>query len=453
MNIYKANNEFKFNTLELSHPVSMSGTSYFTTLNMSGKPIYIETPQMTTKQGFVKNAKKVVCDLMFSSECTDFIQWFETLETTCHKLVYEKSEQWFQNALEYDDIENAFSPSLKTYKSGKYHLCRCNIGLDYNTGSPLTKIYNENELPVSYEEVTDQTQIISIIEVRGIKFTTRSFQLEFDLKQVMILKSESEFDKCLIKKSIGGANNIGEPIGKIGIAIPKYQKNTKQTDETADVDAIEDEDVDDCNEVDKNTNTDETSVVNDISKSDIIEKSDSNISEINDNENNNEESEEISSSSNENEIVIKTETEDETVPISQEVENTSDSIPTSEEIVPPTVIAELPTSHTNILTDEPASLFDIGNPIEGLELIEPELIVPNDEKAFNIKQPNQVYHEIYKKAKEKARKLKRDAINAILEANSIKNTYMLDEIDDDDSDLSDFDDDDEEEDEKEVFPN
>ena len=119
------------------------------------------------------------------------------------------------------------------------------------------------------------------------------------------------------------------------------------------------------------------------------------------------------------------------------------------------VIAELPTSHTNILTDEPASLFDIGNPIEGLELIEPELIVPNDEKAFNIKQPNQVYHEIYKKAKEKARKLKRDAITAILEANSIKNTYMLDEIDDDDdSDLSDFDDEqDEEEDEKEVFPN
>lgn len=440
MNIYKANNEFKFNTLELSHPVSMSGTSYFTTLNISGKPIYIETPQMTTKQGFVKNAKKVVCDLMFSSECTDFIQWFETLETTCHKLVYEKSEQWFQNALEYDDIENAFSPSLKTYKSGKYHLCRCNIGLDYNTGSPLTKIYNENELPVSYEEVTDQTQIISIIEVRGIKFTTRSFQLEFDLKQVMILKSESEFDKCLIKKSIGGANNIGEPVGKIGIAIPKYQKNTKQTDETADVDAIEDVDVDDSNEVDKNTNTDETSVVNDISKSDIIEKVDSNISEINDNE---------------NEIVIKTETEDQTVPISQEVENTSDSIPTYEDIVPPTVIAELPTSHTNILTDEPASLFDIGNPIEGLELIEPELIVPNDEKAFNIKQPNQVYHEIYKKAKEKARKLKRDAITAILEANSIKNTYMLDEIDDDDdSDLSDFDDEqDEEEDEKEVFPN
>ena len=41
----------------------------------------------------------------------------------------------------------------------------------------------------------------------------------------------------------------------------------------------------------------------------------------------------------------------------------------------------------------------------------------------------------------KARKAKEEALQAIMEANSIKNTYMLDEIDE--SDLSDFDEDDE----------
>jgi hypothetical protein len=69
---------------------------------------------------------------------------------------------------------------------------------------------------------------------------------------------------------------------------------------------------------------------------------------------------------------------------------------------------------------------------------------------MTIKNPNQVYQEIYKKAKVKAKQLKQEAIKAIMEANSIKNAYMLDDIDD--SDLSDFDEDDDYEsgDEEEV---
>ena len=49
MNIHKANNDFDFKSLELSHPVNTTGNSYFTSLNIKGKPIYIETPQVTTK--------------------------------------------------------------------------------------------------------------------------------------------------------------------------------------------------------------------------------------------------------------------------------------------------------------------------------------------------------------------------------------------------------------------
>ena len=82
-----------------------------------------------------------------------------------------------------------------------------------------------------------------------------------------------------------------------------------------------------------------------------------------------------------------------------------------------------------------------------LEVVDWDTTFPTNENdetdIFSIKRPNQVYHEIYKKAKEKARKLKREALAAILEANSLKNTYMLDDIDDDNSSISDFEDDEE----------
>jgi hypothetical protein len=61
--------------------------------------------------------------------------------------------------------------------------------------------------------------------------------------------------------------------------------------------------------------------------------------------------------------------------------------------------------------------------------------VPEDEK-IHIKQRNDIYYQMYREAKRKA-KLARDlALSSYLEAKRIKNTYMLDNIkDSDDSDL------------------
>ena len=41
--------------------------------------------------------------------------------------------------------------------------------------------------------------IISILEIQGIKFTSRNFQIEIELKQVMVLNNEPLFNNCLIK--------------------------------------------------------------------------------------------------------------------------------------------------------------------------------------------------------------------------------------------------------------
>jgi hypothetical protein len=66
---------------------------------------------------------------------------------------------------------------------------------------PGVKIYNEHEIPLSADDIKTETNIISILEIQGIKFTARNFQIEIDLKQVMILDNEPMFDNCLIKTS------------------------------------------------------------------------------------------------------------------------------------------------------------------------------------------------------------------------------------------------------------
>ena len=48
-------------------------------------------------------------------------------------------------------------------------------------------------------DITPETEIVCILDIQGIKFTSRNFQIEIDMKQVMVLDNEPIFENCLIK--------------------------------------------------------------------------------------------------------------------------------------------------------------------------------------------------------------------------------------------------------------
>ena len=52
------------------------------------------------------------------------------------------------------------------------------------------------------------------------------------------------------------------------------------------------------------------------------------------------------------------------------------------------------------------------------------------QESITLKKPNDVYYEIYKAAREKAKHMRKVAIEAYLEAKEIKTKYMLSDIDD-----------------------
>jgi hypothetical protein len=58
-----------------------------------------------------------------------------------------------------------------------------------------------------------------------------------------------------------------------------------------------------------------------------------------------------------------------------------------------------------------------------------------DNETITLKKPNEVYYELYKEAREKAKLAKKSAIIAYLEAKNIRKTYMLDNLDESESDI------------------
>ena len=210
-NIYSTNDEFDafdFSKMELTKPIPVLGGNHFIKfLVKNGSHLYVQPPACISKQGIVKVGKKHYCDLMFTNENEHFIRWMENLEIHCHKYIYENRAKWFDNEMELHDIENYFTSPIKLYKSGKYYTIRANIQTILD--KPKLKIYNEDGEEVEYSAITGTAQLMTIVEVQGIRCSARSFQIDMEIKQAMVLKPANLFDKCLFKQPANTGGGIG----------------------------------------------------------------------------------------------------------------------------------------------------------------------------------------------------------------------------------------------------
>jgi len=195
--IYEPNSSFDFNKLILNKPLLTSG-NYFIKYSIEGKPLYVQPPKSTIKQIVIhKSSKKSYCDLLFSQENDEFIKWMETLESYSQQSIYNNRKEWFESELEIEDIENSFTSPIKSYKSGTYYVCRTNM--THRLGKINIKIYDESETDIPIEDICGNMNVVTILEFQGIKCSSKSFQIEIELKQMMVLNTVNLFDTCILK--------------------------------------------------------------------------------------------------------------------------------------------------------------------------------------------------------------------------------------------------------------
>jgi hypothetical protein len=364
-NIIEPTIDYDFSKLYLGPPSTLAGGAYFTRLMYNtNKQLFIQTPKSLTKQGFVKSGKKVYADLMFDNNDTVFINWIENLETKCQELIFTKGQNWFETKLEKDDIESAFTSPFKIFKTGKFYLMRVNVKQNI-------KIYDETDQIVKSDDISADKMLISILEIQGIKFTSRNFQIEIELKQAMVVSPDPFSDECFIKKPI-----------------KKQQVNDVKIDELSKEDPF--------------VNLDLEKFIDESAK-ELVE--------------------------NINNKPLETPIEPESIDLEVSFEEPKNLDPHDQ------------LEEANIVLD----IEDLDKDPEAEQvkedpniLKEVDFTLENNLETITLKKPNQVYYEIYQKARDKAKEAKKSAIVAYLEMKNIKKTYMLNDIDESDSEFEDF---------------
>jgi len=394
------NKDFNFNELSLAHPNGLQGGSYFTKLNINNDPLYLQTKRCKTKQGIVKTIKKTYCDLMFDKNDTDVVNWFENLEEKMIDLIHEKRKLWFHDELDRDDISSAFTSPMRIYKSGKYYLLRIHLSHANILSSGEFNCYDEKGQTVDPNSLNDQEiKVIPLIEIQGVKFSSRSFSIEINLKQLMVMNKEEEsFNKCLIK--IPGSN-IKESNESEHDSLDSEENTTSEKNELIGIKTEGEED--------------KTIVVKTEDKDEDVIEVDNDITSL-------DTSSSVSS-----------------------IELSTDGIDVSDNIVVDSVVdknmesKEVKSHESENLGEKEISLeiddLELKSNRDDLEEFEVSLesLGTNESETIKLREPSEVYMDIWREARKKAKQARKSAIDAYLEAKQIKTTYMINEIDNSDS--------------------
>ena len=284
--------------------------------------------------------------------------------------------------MEKEDIETFFNPICRPFKGGKFHLVRINIPRNKTLSSQYhCNVYDENENIIPIQDINDKHSIIPVLEIQGIKFSARNFQLELLGKQIMILNNKPLFKGCVIKRS--NEENTVES------KEPEKESELEETINNAVTDNIQSSLGDNS---EKGLVSEETKSENSILQESILET----LTDDDDNAIDN---------------VVDSK-------INEVIESSNDNV-------------EQQDKESDIIEENLEEKANTSGSID-LEDITTQLSINNSESKIILKKPNEVYYEIYKIAKDKAKQHKKAAISHYLEAKKIKNTYLLDDLDNSD---------------------
>ena len=377
MSVYSPDASFDMNDISLGNPDGIQGGSYFSKLKYKGDVLLIQAPTSSTKNGVVVTGKKTYTDLLFGKDDESFLAWLTKLEQKIQTVVFERRETWFDNDLDSDDIEYLFTPLTRTYKA-KSFLLRSHVQQSRHfKNRNNVKVYNEQEEPLMLNQVKD-SKIISILEIAGLRFTSNSFRVDIYLRQVMVLEDADLMDKCMI-------NSLVQVRRKPAL----IEESNPDAEAVVEPDVVPDVTPDIVTDI-----VDEEMNAPSVSDETNIAESEPTLAEE-----------------------ACEEQDDESEVQNLELANIADS------------------SSLSLVGAEPVDTNHLAKTLGG-GLTEVELPAISDLETMTLKEPSEVYKEIYVEAKRKAKEAKRHAIKAHLEAQSIKQTYMLDDVESSDDEES-----------------
>lgn len=180
-----------------------SDITYASTDSVSpDKPLMILCPKLKTKLSGSESLSKGSPSLELEPLTNDFSFYDSLLKLDERNIkeTYEKGKDWFGKEIPMDLIDDMYKRTTKPLKRDQRPSFSFKIPMEKK--EPRCKVYTGQRSPCTLSEVSQGSQVVTVLHIRGLKFLKQNYYCDYYVTQLQILGTKDPKylipDECLI---------------------------------------------------------------------------------------------------------------------------------------------------------------------------------------------------------------------------------------------------------------
>ena len=167
--------------LKISEPYNIDDDNYFCKFSYNNMPFMIKTNKICYLKTLQKNSNNYI---NISLTSPDYLLWFENFYKECIHLLFNKSEDWFEEKLSLSDIEFSFINPLKSNIKESCFDVQC------ITDENRLHIVDSNNNVLNLDNI-NESKVIPTFHIKGVKFNSKHFLFEIELNNLYIILEDN----------------------------------------------------------------------------------------------------------------------------------------------------------------------------------------------------------------------------------------------------------------------
>ena len=196
--------KFDINNIIYQEPVKTAGGCLLSKTLYGYKseeiPIYIQTPRLKNVSNLEISDSRTYIELELDKQHINFYEFINNVDDHNISKTHSRSEDWFQQKLPMDVIDDFYKANIKMRKYNKSPVIKFKIPLYKNKTKKGCDIFGDDLKPIDISEVKKDVEVICILELQGIKFFKQRFEAEWNVVQLRAYLKPNISRECLINE-------------------------------------------------------------------------------------------------------------------------------------------------------------------------------------------------------------------------------------------------------------
>jgi len=177
--------ELDFKKINYNKP-EKQGVIYYSSMNYDNKPFYLQTPKMTCKNGFkdIINSNTSLLETEPVNMDYSFYDSLLSLDEKNVKCTFENNKSWFDKNIPLEIIDNMYKRNNKPVK--KNSKPRFSFKVPMIKDKVQCQIYDQKKICVDFEKIQENTEVVLILHVKGLKFLKQHYYCDIYISQIKV---------------------------------------------------------------------------------------------------------------------------------------------------------------------------------------------------------------------------------------------------------------------------